>query len=629
MGPSHLLKPWAATAASTSTEMYPLFVSHRSPLKRAHKPYTTESVPPNKKTILNDKSTLCSNGSLRAPSTVTSHQASTTSVKASRGFWNTSKQAWSRKLWWPTVTASRDLESNSLNGSSSEPGPLSLCWSQKAKVHKKSSVMTSWQSSTFSLVGRTENEGTARGKSLVTKAKRLCRQKNIEYDKSHNHLGKQLRTRCRLVAMFPSPIQSRVLHMWFRDARTTYNLALAEVLRLKLHLRLHMAAADVELRGLEKLLNAKFVPKKSLLEGPFQRLLRTPKVIRQQAIKTLMASLKTQRTKIKQWQFKAGKTGTTVPDKKLRFRPMFKTKKMTTTDSIALEKISFRMEEGGGSCRIYGSNYAPFRSKMYPMRGLKLASSSQLQEHGMVQDFKIHYRHGKFHLIVPMDHMLLDRRKPVHEDREQVVALDPGVRKFLTGYSPEGSLRIYGARSYRPLDRLARQEDRRKRALTLLVSRYQVLKESTESRKDRKRLRHALWLRKRKYHLSLARSKNVVKDFHYKVAHDLCRSYKKICLPFTSSHWWREGHRLHTKTKRRSMMLAFGQFRHRLVETATWYPGVEIIGGSEAYTSKQCGQCGHLHEKLGSNKLFQCPSCAHSSDRDVHGARNILLRFLL
>ena len=75
-------------------------------------------------------------------------------------------------------------------------------------------------------------------------------------------------------------------------------------------------------------------------------------------------------------------------------------------------------------------------------------------------------------------------------------------------------------------------------------------------------------------------------------------------------------------------MLSFYKFRTRLIETASFYPSVTIKSGSEAYTSKQCGQCGFINDKLGSNEVFLCPKCGASADRDVHAARNILLRHL-
>ena len=53
-----------------------------------------------------------------------------------------------------------------------------------------------------------------------------------------------------------------------------------------------------------------------------------------------------------------------------------------------------------------------------------------------------------------------------------------------------------------------------------------------------------------------------------------------------------------------------------------------IHTGSEAYTCKQCGNCGVLNDKLGSSETFVCPRCKFSADRDIHAARNILLRHL-
>jgi putative transposase len=70
-----------------------------------------------------------------------------------------------------------------------------------------------------------------------------------------------------------------------------------------------------------------------------------------------------------------------------------------------------------------------------------------------------------------------------------------------------------------------------------------------------------------------------------------------------------------------------GAFGARLVQTATWYPGSRILRGSEAYTSKQCGRCGTLNDKLAGSEVFKCSACDAVADRDVHAARNILLRF--
>ncbi len=54
--------------------------------------------------------------------------------------------------------------------------------------------------------------------------------------------------------------------------------------------------------------------------------------------------------------------------------------------------------------------------------------------------------------------------------------------------------------------------------------------------------------------------------------------------------------------------------------TSTWcrhaalFPWCIIIVCNEAYTSKTCGQCGSLHNKLGSSKTFLYPFCGYNVD---------------
>ena len=62
-------------------------------------------------------------------------------------------------------------------------------------------------------------------------------------------------------------------------------------------------------------------------------------------------------------------------------------------------------------------------------------------------------------------------------------------------------------------------------------------------------------------------------------------------------------------------MLSFYKLREGLKQTVTFYQGVVIKNGSEAYTSKQCGRCGALNEKLGSSEVFQCPACGLKADK--------------
>jgi putative transposase len=71
----------------------------------------------------------------------------------------------------------------------------------------------------------------------------------------------------------------------------------------------------------------------------------------------------------------------------------------------------------------------------------------------------------------------------------------------------------------------------------------------------------------------------------------------------------------------------FNKFKQRLLNKCKAYKNcyVEIV--DEAFTSKTCGLCGYQYN-IGGNKIFRCPTCNISFDRDMSGARNILLRYL-
>lgn len=67
------------------------------------------------------------------------------------------------------------------------------------------------------------------------------------------------------------------------------------------------------------------------------------------------------------------------------------------------------------------------------------------------------------------------------------------------------------------------------------------------------------------------------------------------------------------------------RFKEHLKQLALRH-GVIVVDTNEAYTSKTCTNCGHIHTKLGGSKIFKCPECGHIIDRDWAGARNNMLR---
>ena len=68
------------------------------------------------------------------------------------------------------------------------------------------------------------------------------------------------------------------------------------------------------------------------------------------------------------------------------------------------------------------------------------------------------------------------------------------------------------------------------------------------------------------------------------------------------------------------------RFKQRLLFKRQEFPHCKVVICNEAYASKTCGRCGAIHNSLGANKLFSCPSCHLQVDRDANAARNILLK---
>jgi len=125
--------------------------------------------------------------------------------------------------------------------------------------------------------------------------------------------------------------------------------------------------------------------------------------------------------------------------------------------------------------------------------------------------------------------------------------------------------------------------------------------------------------------------KNIVKDLHFKLAKYLCSNYNHILLPEFKSQSMvkKKDRKIGSKTARAIMTWSHYTFQQRLLNKAKEFPWVKVFIVTEEFTSKTCGACGKLNDKLGSKKDFACSSCDFKANRDINGARNILLKFLM
>ncbi|MFP5275197.1 RNA-guided endonuclease InsQ/TnpB family protein [Coleofasciculus sp.] len=207
----------------------------------------------------------------------------------------------------------------------------------------------------------------------------------------------------------------------------------------------------------------------------------------------------------------------------------------------------------------------------------------------------------------------IDAPLPKPLNSQLAIALDPGVRTFLTGFDGQEIWEI-GKYDIGRIYRLSSHLDQ-------LMSRIGKAK-GRQFKRWRYRLRKAA----QKIRIKI---RNLVSELHKKAANYLCTKYKIIFLPtFEVKNMVKRGkRRLSTKTARKLVTWSHYRFKQTLKHQAAKY-GCVVVDVTEEYTSKTCSKCGHIHTKLGGNKRFVCPSCGHTIGRDINGAFNILLKAL-
>lgn len=195
------------------------------------------------------------------------------------------------------------------------------------------------------------------------------------------------------------------------------------------------------------------------------------------------------------------------------------------------------------------------------------------------------------------------------------VALDPGVRTFQTFYSPNGVIGKLGEEVNKKLFNLGKRIDK----LTSDAAEYKEFHTRANNKvayRIRKRI-NILW----------SKIKNITDDLHHKTANYLTKRFKTIIIPNSNISSMITGNQLSKETKRSLLSLSHFKFRAYLKRLGTCRNN-QIIEVSEAFTSKTCGSCGKLNDSLGGNKVFKCGACSYELDRDIHGARNIMVRTL-
>lgn len=206
---------------------------------------------------------------------------------------------------------------------------------------------------------------------------------------------------------------------------------------------------------------------------------------------------------------------------------------------------------------------------------------------------------GRWFIIIPCKTTI---KKPENQ-RFGIVALDPGIRTFISYYSEKFHGKI-GEGDFKRIFKLCLNLDK-------MISK--ISKCNAKQRKSYKKvIQRIKW-----------KIRNLVDDLHHKTANFLVKYFDVVLIPtFETS---KMVGKLRSKTARSMLNFAHYRFKQFLKFKGKEY-SCEIIEVSEAWTSRTCSYCGKIHPK-NSKEVMKC-SCGVKVDRDLNGARGIFLRAL-
>ncbi|MDO9464681.1 MAG: transposase [bacterium] len=220
------------------------------------------------------------------------------------------------------------------------------------------------------------------------------------------------------------------------------------------------------------------------------------------------------------------------------------------------------------------------------------------------RDSRLIWRYEKWWVAVSYKEKL-----SIGESQSKIVSLDPGIRSFITFYSPDYSGHL-GKGDFSRIQRLCFHLDN-------LISKRDLQKNKQKRRSLTKASRRIR-----------AKIKNLITELHHKTAKFLTDNFDVILLPTfeTKQMTGKAGRNLRKKSVR--SMLTFSHYKFKqFLKWKAFQTGKLVVDCNEAYTSKTHPQTGEIRN-IGSAKWIKLLDGSRAC-RDEVGARNILLRALV
>ena len=598
---------------------------------------TVESALQSRKRICLVSKSSCKKSIRSTRSSRTSVPASTSSENHSVKWFNSYCEELSKSLWYPTEIDSVESPLVSLSGCVQSTTRNSWSKIKTFDLPKKSLPKTYFPSFTSSAVEDTVSVDT---KSTPEQT-----------------------VRARKVKILPTKDQEKILRGWFRDARKIYNRVIHQI-----------RTSDIEVNKFN-IRNLISTPATSEFPGTPSKILHQAAFDAYEAYHSNMEKMKIAFKKKKSFGKKKRKikkkkkSACTNPKSKIkRVRPNRKNKRRR-------KKVSDRSKDPRYKKRPFNIKFKPSKGNRdsigFQKCGLSLVDETHVRlfPRTMKDSLKIsRYSgeasldpricriHGRYYFCFPEKVDV----SPRHTGLNREVSIDPGMRKFISYYSPSGTSGFIGQGStvqrtirgsrgftrktktktidfinpgrtknvgtgmYRQMDIYFSRQNRIKQDMKDLDNMYTGFSVS-EKKTTRK------WYRKKKYSLRkawyrlMSQASSRMDDFHWKSAQFLLENFDTVYIPkFQVQNMTRKGN-LNVKTRKRMLYQKHYSFRQKLIHKANIL-GKTVVEGSEWGTTKCCGVCG-LRNDPGSSEVYSCSRCfVRGVERDLHGARNYYIK---
>jgi transposase len=385
------------------------------------------------------------------------------------------------------------------------------------------------------------------------------------------------RIRSTKVKIYPNKKQQSILKQWFGTCRYVHNRTIANI----------KSGVDTQINFI-KLRNKYVTEKNNTICNQWE--FETPKDVRAGVMKSIETNYKSAFTNLRKKNIK-------------KFEMGFK-KKRNLNQSILISKSAISMY----SDRKTKKNPNPKKERHFKIYsrflGKKIRCSNDkkviryLKSNGVEHDCTLTYD-GLFYYL----HFSFDKQ-PIYPMLNESCGLDPGGRNFQTVFSNAEIIRIQHKK--------------------VLIKKLQDRMDLLRSWKAKGELSNSKFI----VHFKRAQRKlnNCIDDMQYKLIKLLLKSYTNIYIGELNIK--QVTSQLSNKKANRDLyMLKHYTFKQRILNGSSSYHNVQFV--NESYTTKTCTLCGTLNHDIGSNKVFKCmdETCSNVIDRDLNGARNILLKY--